>query len=780
MERLAELCELTRSAPLVAQSLGLARHEDFATYLIHVNETLSVSTPHCLVASVVYRCDLRSQYKNLPLCHKKPYNPWVLPVQHQGPALMDGAVDTPAAAGSRDPAPGQAEGCGSEHLRQMLGFHAWSHLKTAAGPQDFFSLTPDQALPVQSDMLMVPFSGAVTGGSQEQSKLPLSLCDGPKGVEVHMEFAEDAGVPDSPPPSLELALTLPGAEHVPLSSPSSGSKPPPSRPVLFRIVSGAPGQKKLARTDQSLEIGGDHMAVERCEVHELDYPRRQVSVYISHGACESQLLQRPASFESCLAWSVLQTKAAFRNVRISSAAQGALDEVLKARATGDSSDNEQQGRFQLSVHFHSEHYQSRLSGLQDLQALGLVQEWGGGDGSSEWALSSKGMDDLCQVAVLHQPVSLLSQPTSRSEAKPLEQLTVLELVMRLQAAGFELEVRSTDLRAEPVPFNVSSQKPKKWYMRDKSLDVSRHYLLALLSPDVIQKHGHGQVRHLQKATYYKELFGAVPARRVGSGKGRAVLMLEDAGTTHDAVQQQQPTEPRRRMRAIENRVPESDEPSGPSASAVPAAIADAPAREGGAGRSRQVHAKSFRWGAAMFTYKEPNAYQVKCPRICSHRHSAGHQTACTKTRSFASGSAESEALVVRELKYWVSQARSFPSRTEHMKNCKFDSPPSDAELEALKIASDYETEDENLRPVVKRRRLKSKQPEAGGAAAAAAAKAPARAKAGVKGKAKAKSRSAGSAAAGAGPRSSSSSSSSSGKSSNSSSSSTSSSSSSSS
>ena len=128
--------------------------------------------------------------------------------------------------------------------------------------------------------------------------------------------------------------------------------------------------------------------------------------------------------------------------------------------------------------------------------------------------------------------------------------------MRLQAAGFQLKVRSTDLRAEPVPFNVSLQRPKKWYMRDKSLDVSRNYLWALLSPDVMQKHGHEQVRHLQKATYYKELFGAVATRRVGGRKGQAVLMLEDAGTTHDAGQEQEPTESRQRkraIRAIENR-----------------------------------------------------------------------------------------------------------------------------------------------------------------------------------------------------------------------------------
>ena len=332
---------------------------------------------------------------------------------------MDGD-DAAAPAGSSDPAPGQVESCGSEHLRQMLGFHAWSHLRTGAGPRDFFSLTPDQALPVNSDMLMVPFSGAITGsGSQEEpSRLPLSLCDGPKGVEVQMEFADDAGVPDEPNDLSGLALALPGAsnpaEHVPLSSPSSGSKPPPSQPVLFRIVSGAPGQKKLAQTDQALQIGGGHMAVERCETHELDYPRRQVSVYISHGACESELLQRPASFESCLAWTVLHTKAAFRNVRISSAAQGALDEVLKARATGDSSDNQQQGRFQLSV--HSEHYQSLLSGLKDLQAVGLVREWVGDDGSSEseWALSSKGLDGLCQVAVLHE-TCVLAEPTNKSQ-----------------------------------------------------------------------------------------------------------------------------------------------------------------------------------------------------------------------------------------------------------------------------------------------------------------------------------------------------------------------------
>ena len=246
--------------------MGLARHEEFAEYFDIDSAELAVGIPHCLVASVVYRCDLKTQYTALPTVHKRPYTPWYLGVQHPGPApaLMDGDVggadgESSAPAEPRVHGEGQIERSSDEHLRNMLGFHAWAHLTSAAGPEDFFSLTPSQALPVNTESLMLPLQNAVISGHREASrKLPLSLCDGPSGVVVEMDFGDDSGVPSNPT-GLELAVALPGEESVnprPESSASNASSCPHTRPVIFRVVSGTVGHKKLARTDSALELSG--------------------------------------------------------------------------------------------------------------------------------------------------------------------------------------------------------------------------------------------------------------------------------------------------------------------------------------------------------------------------------------------------------------------------------------------------------------------------------------------------------------------------------------------
>ena len=339
---------------------------------------------------------------------------------------------------------------------------------------------------------------------------------------------------------------------------------------------------------------------------------------------------------------------------ISAEAESVLEKMLQANATGAEGED---GSYQPSV--HSEDYESQLSGLQALKVLGLVDssEWAAG--ISAWTFSAKGRSSLCQVAVLHDPASLLRLPASRSCHKDLDKMTVLELVMRLREEGFDLEVQSKDLRAEPAPFNLSSGRPKKWYMRDRAVEVSRNYLLALLSPDILLKKGHGQVKHLQKAAYYNE-----PPRRTKDSRKAAhgLLMISDAGTA-DALQDVEPeavpakAAPRRRA---PQRAAIMDANEDPNSSA-----ADANSGAKQPSRLRGIHEKSFRWGAALMTFKSPKAYQVTCPRVCTHRSSAGKKTACAKTRSFEVGNAESEALVIRELKFWVCQAFDFASRTQH-------------------------------------------------------------------------------------------------------------------
>ena len=742
-EHLAELCCFTRTPPQVAQALGLASHEEFSAFVCADSGELSVGIPHCFVASVVYRCDLRTQYKSLPLVHKKPYNPWFLPAQGGLAMLEDAHLEGPQ-QGDASREEQQAESASSEHLQKMLGFHAWAHV-AAASSQEFFSLTPSQALPVNADQLLQPLADAVFPGHR---KLPLSLLDGPKDIVIDMDFGDDSGVPNSGSSNLALAV-LPGQESAnvvaeePSSSSNSPAPPNPvaplTRPVMFRVVSGTPGQKKLARTDNALEIGGQHIAVERCVIHELDYPNRQVSVRVSAGHCQSELLQTPASFQSCLSWQVLRSKASFIDAKLSPEEEVVLDELLKARGAGAGGEN----KFQLSV--HSQNYEAHLAGLQALKAGGFVDQYEGGlDDVSGWALSAKGVASLCQVVVLHNSASLLSMPAGRSERRDIDKMTILELMHKLRDAGFQLEVRSKDLRAEPLAFNLSTGRPKKWYVKDRSMEVCRQYILALLDPDTLRKNGHEQVRHLQKASYYQELFGAARKHGSRSRKGKSLLMLSDEGTADPMPMPLEDVRVAAKAKAAPKRraaQPLQDAAnSGGALALADAAAAGVDDDAGQASRARRVHPKSFRWGALMLTFKSPGSYQATCPRVCTHRHTAGHQTACTKTRSFEQGNAEAEALVIRELKYWGCQAFQFPSRGAHMKNCRFQSPPEDAELEGMKIPSDYETADEELRPVVKRRR-RGKQADSEVPEPKAKSKASggpkAKSKAGVKSKAKA-------------------------------------------
>ncbi|CAE7345990.1 unnamed protein product [Symbiodinium microadriaticum] len=728
-EKLAQYCEKTRSPSLVATALGLTLHEEFAPHLDAVTGTLSVSIPHTLVASVVYRCDLRTQYKVLPAVHKRPQAPGVPPQD----ALLDGQVAEP---------PEEVVAPSSGFLRSVLQYHAWEHLgSSAVGAGDFYSIPVEQALPVDSAALMLPLSDAVSG-AKKHAKIPLSLCGGPQDAFVEMNFDDDDGAPTADPPAHAISdamLVHTASQSMPSRPSESSSSSVPAetqqRYVFFRVIAGKPASKKLARTDAVLQLRTDHIAVERCAIHQIDVEQKQVSVSLNASASEPQLFQRPASLGSCLQWTAMRTKPCFRGFTISQESEAAVEAMLQAAAdlvVGGQENDALQGSLELRV--HAARYDLYHKGLMELQALGFVQSRMTSPEVTTWTFTDLGRDSFRQAAVLHNPVNLLWVPAARSQVRNLNDLSVLQLIARLQDAGFEFEARTAECKAEPPAFNTSTGRPKKWYMRDKSVHVCRYYLLALLSSADLREKGHQQVRHLQSAKYYKELCEVKSSgRRTDKAlKGHGILMLPDHGSEACLAS----TDPSRRQSSKRKK-----QSSGVPAIADRDSAGEIPVPEEGDGdtpapvRRRAVHAKSFRWGAAAFTFKPPHAYQVTCPRICTHRHTGGHNTLCKKTKSFARP--EDEDLVIRQLKFWVCQAPDFASRRDHIGRCEFLDPPADEDLESRKLPSDYETEDEELRPVLKRRRG---PPRIGGEtnAPAAKAKGKAKGKASSKGKAKAK------------------------------------------
>ena len=76
------------------------------------------------------------------------------------------------------------------------------------------------------------------------------------------------------------------------------------------------------------------------------------------------------------------------------------------------------------------------------------------------------------------------------------------------------------------------------------------------------------------------------------------------------------------------------------------------------------HDKRFRWSPGLVMFKVPKTYQATCFRSASHWHELGHNTRCTRTRTFQS--AAGEVQVIRELKHWLNVAGSYSSRLEHM------------------------------------------------------------------------------------------------------------------
>ena len=260
------------------------------------------------------------------------------PGQGRGDANNDDNVDESASEG---------------FLPRLCGFHAWGHLSAAAGAQDFFSISPSRALPSNSENLMLPLQNTRTAAQRpldQPREISLSICDRPSDLKVETQIQDDSGV-CSGAPCQDLALPGPDAFGSPPAIARNPQSPTPSSNMrCFALLLGS-WAKKLARTDNGLELRADQIAVERCAVHQLDFQQRQVSAHVNQLACQSEAFQRSASMDSCLLWRALQTKAAFRGSVLSTEADAVLQALVKAGVAGNEGDKRALGRsFELSIH----------------------------------------------------------------------------------------------------------------------------------------------------------------------------------------------------------------------------------------------------------------------------------------------------------------------------------------------------------------------------------------------------------------------------------------------
>ena len=99
----------------------------------------------------------------------------------------------------------------------------------------------------------------------------------------------------------------------------------------------------------------------------------------------------------------------------------------------------------------------------------------------------------------------------------------------------------------------------------------------------------------------------------------------------------------------------------PGIAEIPAAAPPEPKPEPAASSGQCVKQdKTFRWGPSLITFKPPRTYQATCCRVSSHKHELGHNTRCTRTRTFHND--EGEQRVIRELKQWLNDAFKHDTR----------------------------------------------------------------------------------------------------------------------
>ena len=744
------ICADIRQPVLVAQALGLLAHPVFRqAQTLRPKEALS----HRLVAACVYRADPQTQFAPLDASAvsglKPPPNP--------SPFGKDASDDKGVGQGDfiATPAAGESEQSVANTWKVIMNNMTFKHFAATASATDFFSVpaeTARQHVRGQSGLGFQPLADVVRPSAASVPKQmlqevlgmgvssvgALALPSQSESCAVALSFEQDSGLlhegHGSGAAGSELQSMLEDSDR---QGPglSAESQDPRARHVFFRLLSSTLAAKKRSRTDRKIDLNRNQFCVQQHVVHKVDLSAKEVHVALSslglgeHDAGATvQVWDRPESIRMFLKWGVQRHYHFLRGEALEADAQEAFDLLLKNH-----------GVSALLTVGLGEQSESLQRGLSCLASLDIAECSSPGPNVAVWGFTESGRSKILENVVLASPI----MASSARQSIPFEEQTAIELLGYLKNCGWTFCVEANKA-VEPPPCKILNGRPgpKIIYARPLQQTVLHQYLLCLAKmtsakPDDAPPIIGSEVRHFQVKAYYLELLGKEVKVKGSRNKKQSLRILQDAGLDTAALAAAEHAPSRKKRQRLLPALPAAAALPGPapaqsdfnmekedSVAAVmdvvppPPVVPDnlrsdklaehssararGPESHSGApepsGRLRSKHDKTFRWGPGLITFKPPKTYQATCFRTQSHKHELGHNTRCTRTRTFQS--VQGEQKVLRELKHWLNVACQHDTRLQHMGAVLRDIPEgadADATLAANCVDEAYETEAESER-----------------------------------------------------------------------------------
>ncbi|CAE7361460.1 unnamed protein product [Symbiodinium sp. CCMP2592] len=434
--------------------------------------------------------------------------------------------------------------------------------------------------------------------------------------------------------------------------------------IAFQVLNIQPSAKKYALCDTGKELQVTDIAVSQHRILQLDTAARELEVSmepVSDSKAWSRMLTARA-LSSCYAWSA-KTGSLTASLQESLAAHVASEELLQqiracvsmlylARAVPNTTN-----------YIPATTLQGHLNdGLDFLLSKNCVLV-----SNDLCQLTSQGLEALQLTQVLVEPTALLSLEADT----PARKRSAAALLHFLVEKGWSLEhVKPRAVVAPLGPFSEASPPSSKTILlKENRKTIDREYMLALvLVEDASHRKklldiGINSIEHLMPLPFYVALNNADEAGL------QAMLMEADAGDDEADLAE--------RFRRV---------------------------RQGWRRKAAYRLDTSFRWGCVSFKGTRRKladggwslGYECDCPRRSHSKASAsGGRTRCTWTMQYADE--DERLLVLRKLKWWVTQAWSCNSKQAHQafRNKLPDELPSMHELDEIMPAEGRPlTEDE--------------------------------------------------------------------------------------
>ena len=154
-----------------------------------------------------------------------------------------------------------------------------------------------------------------------------------------------------------------------------------------------------------------------------------------------------------------------------------------------------------------------VASLNELKRIGVVKCTSSGGGVSGWVVTELSARTL-------EPVTRLFSPTlalKKFPDVPTSEMSVRTLIAKLENLGWMLREWGTSDGSQPVPVNISTGRPKRFYCNESTANISKCYLQALLSIASITCDAH--IEHFRTDQHYRWLVsnGVRPKKRSRGG-----------------------------------------------------------------------------------------------------------------------------------------------------------------------------------------------------------------------------------------------------------------------